>query len=64
MNVQQVIKRLEMLADPDKIAFKQHKFGIKAKNSLGIYHKDLKALAKEIGSDNELAIALFDSGIY
>ncbi len=64
MNVQQVIERLEALADPEKIAFKEQKFGIQAENSLGIYHQDLKALAKEIGSDNQLAIALFDTGIY
>ena len=31
---------------------------------MGIYHKDLRILAKEIGYDKELAIALFDSGIY
>jgi 3-methyladenine DNA glycosylase AlkD len=64
MNLSQVINRLEALSNPEKIEFKENKFGIKAKNSLGIYHKDLKALAKEIGNDNKLALALYDTGIY
>jgi 3-methyladenine DNA glycosylase AlkD len=64
MNLSQVIKQLEVLANPEKIVMKANKFGIKAKNSLGIYHKDLKVLAKEIGNDNKLALALYDTGIY
>jgi 3-methyladenine DNA glycosylase AlkD len=64
MTLEQVIKRLQVLADPEKILIKQRKFGIIAKNSLGIYHQDLKPLAKEIGPDNALALALFDCGIY
>lgn len=64
MNLQQVVKKLEALADPEKISTKEEKFGIKAKNSLGIYHKELKVLAKEIGQDAKLAIELYDTGIY
>ncbi|NOU22702.1 MAG: DNA alkylation repair protein [Methyloglobulus sp.] len=64
MNLQQVISRLHVLANPEKIAIKERKFGIKAKNALGIYQNDLKGLAKEIGCDNKLAIELFDTGIY
>lgn len=64
MNLQKVISRLNALADPKKIAIKERKFGIKAKNALGIYQNDLKGLAKEIGCDNRLAIELFDTGIY
>ncbi|PCH61533.1 MAG: hypothetical protein COC19_04635 [SAR86 cluster bacterium] len=64
MNLQQVLKQLEILAEPEKIKIKEKKFGITAKNSLGIYHKDLKVLAKEIGEDNKLAIDLYDTGIY
>lgn len=64
MNLPQVLKQLERLANPEKIEFKNNKFGIKANNSLGIYHKDLKVLAKEIGNDNKLALALYDTGIY
>ncbi len=64
MDVQQVIQRLHALADPEKISSKERKFGIKAQNSLGIYQQDLKLLAKEIGRDNHLALALFETGIY
>lgn len=64
MNLDDIIARLHALANPEKIQLKEKKFGIYATNSLGIYHQDLKLLAKEIGSDNELALALFDSGIY
>lgn len=64
MNLQQVIKKLEALANPEKIALKKRKFGITAEKSLGVYHSDLKALAKEIGPDNKLALDLYDTGIY
>ena len=64
MNLGQVIKKLELLENPEKIEIKKKKFGINAKNSLGIYHKDLKVIAKEIGQDNKLALELYDTGIY
>ena len=64
MEYQEVITELRKLANPDKVAFKKAKFGIVADNSLGIYHKDLKELAKKIGSDSKLAQQLFDSDIY
>ena len=64
MHLDEVIERLRLLADPEKILLKQKKFGIHVENSLGVYHKDLKLLAKEIGSDNDLALALFETGIY
>lgn len=64
MTLQQAILRLHALADPEKIATKEQKFGITAQNSLGIYQKDLKDIAKEIGCDNRLATELFDTGIY
>lgn len=64
MNKQQVIKQLKSMADPEKITLKEKKYGIKASNALGIYHKDLKELAKQIGKDDALAQELFDTGIY
>ncbi len=64
MTYTEVLACLYDLKDPEKVSYKEQKFGIKANNSLGIYHKDLKVLAKEIGKDNKLAIQLFDSGIY
>jgi 3-methyladenine DNA glycosylase AlkD len=64
MNYQEVISELQRLKNPDKVEFKQQKFGVIATNSLRIYQKDLKELAKRIGKDTKLAIQLFDSGIY
>ena len=64
MTYDEAMERLHQLADPEKVAFKEKKFGVVAHNSIGIYHKDLKALAKEIGPDRDLALQLFDSGLY
>jgi 3-methyladenine DNA glycosylase AlkD len=64
MKLEEVIKRLEGLADPEKVRLKREIFGISANNSLGIYHKDLNLIAKELGRDNELAIQLFETEIY
>lgn len=64
MTYNEVLERLHKLKNPEKVLFKQRKFGIIANNSLGVYHKDLKIIAKEIGKNNLLAIQLFDSGIY
>jgi len=60
----ETIAQLYALQNPDKVVFKENKFGIIANNSLGIYHSDLKRIAKTIGQDNALALQLFDSGIY
>ena len=64
MTYKETIKCLYDLQDTEKVIFKQKKFGIISNNALGIYHKDLKVIAKAIGQDNELALQLFDSGIY
>jgi 3-methyladenine DNA glycosylase AlkD len=64
MTFEQVISKLKSLGKTDKIILKEKKFGIVSNNALGVYHKDLKILAKDIGRDNELALQLFDSGIY
>ncbi len=64
MNIELVLQKLEELSDPEKVVFKASKYGIHVENSLGIYHKDLKILAKEIGKDTELGVQLFDSKIY
>ncbi len=64
MTLTTVLSKLKKLSNPDKIELKEKKFGIIANNSLGIYHKDLKVLAKEIGVDNKLALELFDTNIY
>jgi 3-methyladenine DNA glycosylase AlkD len=64
MNLNEVIEALEKLANPEKIQFKQAKFGILANNSLGIYHKDLNELAKKIAKNDALALQLYETNIY
>jgi len=64
MTYHEIIKSLYDLKDEEKVLFKEKKYNIVAINSLGIYHQKLKAIAKEIGKNNELALQLFDSGIY
>ncbi|CAA6826686.1 MAG: 3-methyladenine DNA glycosylase AlkD [uncultured Aureispira sp.] len=64
MTIDAIIKELEALGNPEKVAFKQQKFGIISKNALGIYHKDLKEIAKRVGKNNDLAKALFETNIY
>ena len=64
MKIEAVIKKLEGLADSEKVRFKREKFGIVSNDSLGIYHQDLKKISKELGENNELAIQLFETGIY
>ena len=64
MNLEELLQKLEALANPDKVLFKETKFGILAQNSLGIYHQDLKLIAKEIRQNSELAQEVFETGIY
>jgi len=64
MTYKQIISELYALENKDKVILKEKKFGIIANNSLGIYHKDLKEIAKKVGRNNKLAIQLFDSEIY
>ena len=65
MTKEEVLNRLEALSNPEKVVFKAKKFGVQtATKTLGIYQKDLKLLAKEIGKDTKLAVALFDTEIY
>ena len=64
MSVEQVIEILRAEANPEKVLIKEKRFGIVANNSLGIYHKELKELAKTLPKDDGLATQLFDTGIY
>ena len=64
MKFEDILARLYDLQDAEVVTYKEKKFGVISHNSLGVYHKDLKIIAKEIGKDNDLALQLFDSGIY
>lgn len=60
----EILRELHSLADASVIKTKQKRFGIVADNALGIYQKDLNALAKQLPKDTKLAMELFDTGIY
>lgn len=63
MTYRQIITRLKRMANPRNVAG-MARFGINAKGTLGISVNDLRALAKEIGKDHEIAQRLWTSGIH
>jgi 3-methyladenine DNA glycosylase AlkD len=63
-NLPDILTRLHQLADPAVVDRKARKFGITSSGSLGVFMKDLNALAKELPKDPDLAVALFNTGIY
>ena len=64
MTTDEIIKVLNSKADPKKIKNKESRFGIVSNNGLGIYLKELNELTKKIPKDDNVAIELFNSGIY
>lgn len=59
-----IIRELEDLGDQAVVEAKKKKFGVQSSNALGVYHRDLKKIAKTIGKNKALAIQLFDTEIY
>ncbi len=64
MNCDQVLEKLRSIADPETVRVKRERFGIVANRACGVYLKDIKALDSDLGENSDLAIMLFDSGIY
>jgi 3-methyladenine DNA glycosylase AlkD len=60
---EEIIAHLKSLANPDNVAG-MRRYGISTENALGISIYTLRPLAKEIGRDHELALALWESGIH
>jgi 3-methyladenine DNA glycosylase AlkD len=60
---EEILSRLHALANPDNVAGME-RYGINTHNTLGISIYTLRPLAKEIGQDHDLALALWDSGIH
>jgi 3-methyladenine DNA glycosylase AlkD len=54
--------RLRAMANPSNLSG-QARFGIDISNSLGISMTQLRPLAREIGKDHALALALWESGV-
>jgi 3-methyladenine DNA glycosylase AlkD len=63
MRATDVINKLKANANPTNV-LGMAKFGISAKNTLGVSMPFLRNTAKEIGRDHDLALALWDSGIH
>ncbi len=64
LSVDQILQLLKAQADSTIVTYKAKKFGITADNSLGVFQKSLNDIAKTIVKTDELALALYDTGIY
>jgi 3-methyladenine DNA glycosylase AlkD len=58
-----ILDRLRALANPDNVAG-MARYGINTQDTLGISIYILRPIAKEIGRDHALALALWDSGVH
>jgi 3-methyladenine DNA glycosylase AlkD len=63
MDYPAVLKQLKKSGNP-RVAEYKRKHGSLAKNSLGIMVKDLRVLAKKIGTNHSFALRLFSSGFH
>ena len=63
MQLEDILRRLESLADP-KAVEGMARFGINPKNTYGVSIPNLRAMAKKIGRDHLLAQQLWSSGIH
>lgn len=62
MNVDEIIKRLQALGDPENVKG-MARYGIRSAKAFGNRTPDLRRLAREIGPNQELAIALWSRPI-
>ncbi len=63
MRYDDVIRKLQKLANPAAVAG-MAKYGIKPGKAYGVSIPNLRAMAKEIGTDHDMALDLWDSGIH
>jgi 3-methyladenine DNA glycosylase AlkD len=63
MDYEEIIQRLQLLANPENVKG-MARYGINQKNNLGISIYQLRPLAKEIGTSHALALKLWDSQIH
>lgn len=63
MEYNEILKKLRSLADP-KAVEGMSRFGISAKNTLGVSLPIIRNMAREAGKDHELAQQLWSSGIH
>lgn len=62
--VDTILELLRASAQPELLEHRTRKFGVHAKNSLGLTIKQIKEIAKGIPKDAKLALQLFDLDIY
>ncbi len=63
MKADAILELLRAQADPANVAG-MARFGISTQGTLGVPVKSLRALARRIGKDHELALALWESGVH
>jgi 3-methyladenine DNA glycosylase AlkD len=63
MNYEEIIQKLQSLANPENVKG-MARYGINQKNNLGISIYQLRPLAKEIGRNHALALRLWDSKLH
>ncbi len=63
LSEKQILSRLRQMGRPEALDKMAH-FGIDTENTLAVALPDLRALAKQIGKDHALALALWRSGIH
>lgn len=63
MQYNDIIRKLQKLSDPRAVAG-MAKYGINPANAYGVSIPELRAIAKEIGTDHQLALELWHSGIH
>ena len=63
MRVDEVLRQLRTLADPERRAG-MARYGISVATALGVTMAELRALARSTGRDHDLALALWETGIH
>jgi 3-methyladenine DNA glycosylase AlkD len=63
MQYDAILRRLKAMRNPANVEG-MARFGINPENTLGISVYDLRKMASEIGTDHELALRLWESGIH
>lgn len=63
-SVNQIVDELKKEAQPEYNEFRKDKFNIVGNQALGLSQKQISDLAKRITKSNQLALELYDTGIY
>ena len=63
MTVEAVLDRLAELADPSRLAG-MARYGIATEHALGVTVTELRAVAKDLGRDHDLAAALWETAVH